>query len=126
MSGTGMSGTGNRGAHSSGVAHWRHQRLTAVALVPLGLWLALTLPGLDLGSQAALTAWIGRPLNAILLGLFSVAAGYHSWLGVREVLVDYVPDAGKLRVSLALSLGAHLAAVAACLFAILRIAFGGG
>lgn len=119
-----ISRTGNRGAHSSSVAHWWHQRLTAVALVPLGLWLAWTLPGLDLGSQAALVAWLGRPLNAILLGLLAIAAAYHSWLGVRVVLEDYVPDAGQLRRSLGFSLVAHLVAVAACLYAILRIAFG--
>ena len=119
-----MSGAGERSAHKSSVSHWWHQRVTAVALIPLGLWLALSLPGLDLGSQTALVAWVQEPMTAILLGLLALCGAYHSWLGVGEVLVDYVPDAGQLRVSRGLSLVLHLVAVGACLYAILRVLFG--
>jgi succinate dehydrogenase / fumarate reductase membrane anchor subunit len=119
-----MGTTGDRSSSGASVAHWWHQRLTAVALIPLGLWLAFAVLGIDLGSRAALVGWIAEPLHAILLGLLAIAGAYHSWLGVRVVLEDYVPDAGRLRVSLGLSLVAHLVAVAVCLYAILRIAFG--
>jgi len=119
-----MSKADDRSSRKSTVVHWWHQRLTAVALIPLGLWLALSLPGLDLGSQAALVAWIREPMTAILLGLLALAGTYHSWLGVHEVLVDYVPDAAQFRVTLLLSLVAHVGVLAACLYAILRIVFG--
>ena len=119
-----MSKAGQRTAHHSSVAHWWHQRLTAVALIPLGLWLALSLPALELGSQAALVAWLQEPRTSILLGLLALGGAYHSWLGVQVVLEDYVPDASQLRLSLALSFVAHVAVVAVCLYAILRVAFG--
>lgn len=119
-----MSSAGERNSRKSNVPHWWHQRVTAVALIPLGLWLALSLPGLDLGSQAALVAWMRAPMTAILLGLLALSAAYHSWLGVGEVLVDYVPDAGQLRVSRGLSLVLHLVALGVCFYAILRVAFG--
>jgi succinate dehydrogenase / fumarate reductase membrane anchor subunit len=119
-----MSKAGVRGAHKTSVTHWWHQRLTAVALILLGLWFALSLIIIDPGSLAELLAWMGNPATAILLGLLALAGTYHSWLGVQVVLEDYVPHAGQLRFSLALSLIAHVVVLAACLFAILRIALG--
>jgi len=114
----------DRGSANASVAHWWHQRLTAVALIPLGLWLAFALTGVDVASHAAFVAWISEPLTAILLGLLAVAGTYHSWLGVQVVLEDYVTHPRRLRVSLLLSLIAHLVVLAAGLFAILRVALG--
>ena len=119
-----MGVAGDRDETDASVAHWWHQRLTAVALIPLSLWFAFGLTGIDLGSQAAVVAWIGGPLNATLLGLLATSGVYHSWLGVRVVLEDYVPDEGQLRVSLACSQAAHAVVLAVCLFAILRVVFG--
>ena len=119
-----MSKSGDRKAAKASVAHWWHQRVTAVALLPLGLWLAFALAGIDVGTQAALVAWIGKPLNAILLGLLATGGAYHSWLGVQVVLEDYVPNPGQLRFSLTLSLIVHALVLVACLFAILRVVFG--
>lgn len=74
--------------------HWRNQRLSAIALLPLGSWflyMLLTLPALD---YAAVTSWISEPLQALLLLLFSWCALWHSALGVQVVIEDYV--AGRL------------------------------
>jgi succinate dehydrogenase / fumarate reductase, membrane anchor subunit len=106
------------------VAHWWHQRLTAVALIPLGLWFALALPGVDLGSHGALVAWIAEPMTAILLALTALCLAYHSWLGIRVVLEDYVTSVGAIRLALLASSLAHAALLAGGLYAILRIAFG--
>ena len=114
------------GSARGGVGHWWHQRLTAVALIPLGLWFALSLPGLDLGSHAALVAWIREPLTAILLALFAVCVVYHSWLGVQVVLEDYIGAKGAKLAALLLSFFAHAFMAAVCLFSILKIAVGGG
>ena len=56
-----------RGAARSGVHHWWVQRLTALALVPLGIWFlvsVLTLPALD---QATVRAWMGHESAALPL-----------------------------------------------------------
>ena len=113
-----MSRAGEGSAHGSSVPHWWHQRVTAVALIPLGLWLGLSLPGLDLGSQAAVIAWMREPMTAILLGLLALCAAYHSWLGVGEVLeegadlllVGFGPIVQRLRAAAAVLRGAGLAA----------------
>jgi len=112
------------GSAKEGVSHWWRQRLTAVALIPLGLWLAIALVRVDLASRAALVAWIGEPLPAVLLLLTVGCLLYHSWLGIGVVIEDYVGGKGAKLVSLLASSFAHAFAAAACLFSILRIAFG--
>ena len=104
--------------------HWWVQRMTAVALVPLGLWLAyelLTLPAFDYASVAA---WVREPVTSILLVLLVVAAGYHSSLGVQVVIEDYVTGKGSRAAALMASTLAHAALTIAAVFAVLKIAFG--
>ena len=110
---------------AGGSQHWWAQRVGALALLPLGLWLALGLLHLpDLGFASA-QAWLSRPMNAVLM-LITVAVGaQHSWLGVQVVIEDYVHSpGGKVVTMLALQFLHVLAAVAAC-FAVLRVALGG-
>ena len=63
------------GAAGTGTEHFLAQRLTAIALVPLTLWFALSLlsfPSLDFYS---VSAWVAGPVNAILLVMLVLAAG---------------------------------------------------
>ena len=113
------------GSAKDGTAHWWVQRLTALGLIPLGLWLVASLALFDDLGYAAVNAWIGKPLNAILLGLTLATLIYHSKLGVQVILEDYVH--GWLKVtSLITSTFVHFAVAAAGLFAVLKIAFGAG
>jgi succinate dehydrogenase / fumarate reductase membrane anchor subunit len=104
--------------------HWWLQRLTAVGLLPLGLWLAysfLTLSGFD---YASVTAWVEQPLTSILLILLVVAVGYHSALGVQVVIEDYVTGKGLKAATLMASTLAHVGLAIAAVFAVLKVAFG--
>ena len=104
--------------------HWWLQRVTAVALLPLGLWFAyelLTLPGFD---YATVAAWVQRPLTSILLILMVVAVGYHSALGVQVVVEDYVTGKGVRAATLMASTLAHVGLSVATVFAVLKVAFG--
>jgi succinate dehydrogenase / fumarate reductase, membrane anchor subunit len=112
------------GAAGNGTHHWWQQRVTAVALALLGAWFAICLLGLDLGDRAALVAWIARPLNAALLALLVLTAAWHSQLGARVIVEDYVHGALKVPLLVALQfLHALVAAVGA--IAVLQIAIGG-
>ncbi len=104
--------------------HWWVQRLTAVALVPLGLWLAASLVGLDDYSYAAMVAWIREPVTSILLILFALTATYHSHLGLQVVIEDYLHAKALKFGALLLSTFGHAALAVAAVFAVLRIAFG--
>jgi succinate dehydrogenase / fumarate reductase membrane anchor subunit len=112
------------GSAKDGTSHWWHQRLTAVALAPLGLWFAISLLGLDLGAHAALVEWISEPLTAVLLSLSVACLAYHSWLGIQVVVEDYIGGRASRTIVLVLSSFAHVFLLAACLFAILKVAFG--
>jgi succinate dehydrogenase / fumarate reductase membrane anchor subunit len=112
------------GSAGNGVHHWWVQRLTSVALVPLGIWLLvslLSLPSLDF---VTLVSWISGSWTASLLALFVILASWHSSLGIQVIIEDYVHDHGLKTLSLVLSGFIHAALAAGGVFAVLRIAFG--
>jgi succinate dehydrogenase / fumarate reductase, membrane anchor subunit len=112
------------GASATGAEHWWQQRVTAVALALLGLWLVVALLGLELGNRAALLAWIGRPLNAALLVVLILTAARHSLLGTRVVVEDYVHGTAKVPLLMALQF-LHVIFAAVGVVAVLQIAIGG-
>jgi succinate dehydrogenase / fumarate reductase membrane anchor subunit len=115
----------NHGAAHDGVSHWWIERITALALVPLSVWLMIALLRLPLADYAAVTAWVGAGFNPVLLSLFVLLACWHSHLGVQVVVEDYMHGAAGKTVTLLLSSAAHLLLTAAGLYAVLRIALRG-
>ena len=84
------------GSAKEGSGHWWAQRLTAVALVPLGLWFVFAVRGLEHGQHEIIRAWIAEPANSILLILLVLTLLYHSYLGLQVVIEDYVHGALKI------------------------------
>ena len=113
------------GAAGDGVRHWWLQRLTSVALVPLTVWFVVSLLALPSLGHATLVAWMSQSSTALLLILLVLAASWHSQLGVRVVIEDYVHGSGTRTLCLVLIGFAHVLLAAAGVFAILRVAFGG-
>ena len=112
------------GSAKSGTHHFIVQRVTAVALIPLVLWLiwfALKLMHADYAHARAL---VHEPLNAVLSIAFVIALFWHAQLGVQVVIEDYVHTrwlevSSQILVKLLCVLGA-LASV----LAIVRIVLG--
>ncbi|HUO79947.1 MAG TPA: succinate dehydrogenase, hydrophobic membrane anchor protein [Steroidobacteraceae bacterium] len=112
------------GAAGGGSHHWWLQRLTALALVPLGVWFLVALLGLpDLG-YLTVRGWLAAAPHGLLLALLVVAAAYHSWLGVCVVIEDYVPNRTRRLGALLVAQFLHLAAGAGALFAVLKLSLG--
>ncbi len=78
------------GAAKEGVGHWRLQRLTALALLPLALWFVATLLGLIGAPHAAVVAWIGQGHVTVLLLALVIALFWHLQLGLQVVIEDYL------------------------------------
>jgi len=82
------------GSSHRGAEHWWVQRLTAVSLVPLGLWFAYNLTHLVSLNVEEIYAWIQRPLNTTFILLLLMAGSHHAQLGLQVVIEDYVHSEG--------------------------------
>lgn len=103
------------GSARRGTGAWRAERVTAIALVPLTLWLVASLVALGGADRAAFLAWLGRPLPAILVILLLIAAFRHTALGLQVVIEDYVHSAAKIP----LLITTHLLCFAICVAGVL-------
>jgi succinate dehydrogenase / fumarate reductase membrane anchor subunit len=112
------------GSAQQGVQHWWRQRLTALALVPLSVWFVVSLLALPSLDHATVRAWMGESWSALLLILLVLVATWHSQLGLRVIVEDYVHDAGARTVVLVSLLAAHLLIAAAGVLAVLKVACG--
>lgn len=113
------------GSAKSGVSHWRLQRLTAVALIPLLLWLTASLMRLAGSSHQSFIDWLAAPGTALLMVLLLIALFQHTVLGLQVVAEDYVHSRLAKTIVVALIQFAGFALATAGILAILRIAFTG-
>jgi succinate dehydrogenase / fumarate reductase, membrane anchor subunit len=113
------------GSAKEGVQHWWAQRVSAVALIVLGLWFAASLIAHAGADRAAVVAWLHEPLSAILAVLMLAAVFYHAALGLQVVIEDYVHSEWLKLSSLVAMRLISLGLAVAGIFAVLRIAFGG-
>lgn len=114
-----------QGSAKEGVHHWWLQRLTSVALVPLGVWFVVSLLSLHSFDRATISAWMGQLWTAVFLILLVLTAARHSQLGVRVVVEDYVHGHGAKALTLALVTFFHVVVAVAGVLAILKVALGG-
>ena len=90
------------GSAKSGTTHFWHQRLTALANVPLALitlWVVISSIGKD---YDAVVAFVGSPFVGPFVLLFVLSAFYHASLGLSNVIEDYVGGEGARMVALIL------------------------
>jgi succinate dehydrogenase / fumarate reductase membrane anchor subunit len=80
------------GSAKSGLHHWIAQRVTAVALLPLGLWFVYTFILLVTAPYDRAQQWLSSPWTATLSILFIFLIFYHGTLGMRVIWEDYVPQ----------------------------------
>jgi succinate dehydrogenase / fumarate reductase membrane anchor subunit len=112
------------GSAKEGVHHWWLQRLTSIALIPLSIWFVVSLLSLPALDHVAVVAWMAGSWTALFLVLFILVATWHSQLGVRVVVEDYV-HGGSKTLALVVITFIHTVVAAAGIFAVLKVAFGG-
>jgi succinate dehydrogenase / fumarate reductase membrane anchor subunit len=80
----------NRGSAKDGLHHWWMQRLTALALVPLVIWLVISVISLIGAPYGEFVAWVSNPISAVLLSGLIIATFYHAALGMQVIYEDYI------------------------------------
>ena len=100
------------------------QRLTSVAGIPLCIAAIVIVIGLLGRSHAAVVQILGSPIVAIIMLLFIINIVYHMWIGMQEIIVDYVHE-DKLKLATLLGNTFFCFAIGlASAFAILKLSFG--
>lgn len=78
------------GSAKEGTTHWWHQKVTAVALIPLfviGLAYVVSLVGSDYERARYI---LSLPFTSVILLLLIGATFYHLKLGLQAVIEDYI------------------------------------
>jgi succinate dehydrogenase / fumarate reductase membrane anchor subunit len=89
------------GAHY-GLRDWLAQRVTAVIMTIFVLCLAGTLLVSPLPDYPAWKSLLGNQWMRIAFFLFLIGLFWHAWIGIRNILMDYVHATG---IRLALQIG---------------------
>ncbi|MFI0398698.1 MAG: succinate dehydrogenase, hydrophobic membrane anchor protein [Thiolinea sp.] len=112
------------GSAKAGTHHWWMQRVTAVALVPLTLWIAFTVAALSDKDYATTLTYFSSPFSAAMFSLFIFTAFYHAALGLQVVIEDYVHNEG-VKIGALIGMKLFLALTGATsIIAVLLAAFG--
>ena len=114
------------GSARHGAIHWWHERLSSVAVLILLVWFFVSLLRLPDHSWQTVSEWLRAPLAAVPMLLLILTMFWHLAAGLRVCVEDYVHEEGsKLALLVAINF-ASLFGAGLCLFAVARLAFGGG
>src|SRR5216684_5971742 len=112
------------GSARDGLSEWRLQRLTAIALIPLGLFFVASVLWLATSDRITAAAWLSSPVTALLIMLFVLAGLAHALVGLRSVLLDYVHTRARLVVGGLIIRAAAIVLGGASVLAILKLFLG--
>lgn len=113
------------GSAKHGAGHWISERLSALALIPLVLWAVFGVIRLAGGDYDAAVAWVGQPLNAVLIVLLIAIAFWHMHTGMRVIVEDYIHKTPSKVALLVANLFVCGLVGALAIFSILKVALGG-
>ena len=70
--------------------HWWHQRLTAVMMVILSVWIFFNISVIQSLEYYQLKIWASGLLNLFMLLILGLTMTYHSSLGLEVIIEDYI------------------------------------
>jgi succinate dehydrogenase / fumarate reductase membrane anchor subunit len=112
------------GSAKSGTGHFIHQRLTAIANIPLTIAAVLIVVSLIGHNQAAVAQILGSTAVAIVMLLFIISTSYHMKIGMQVIIEDYVHDERAKYALLILNTFFTVAVGFSSIYAILKLSFG--
>lgn len=73
-----------------GLRPWVIQRVSAIYIVLFILYSLSSLMMAESFSFESWKGWLYNPFNTTVVGIFIIALLFHAWIGVRDVVLDYV------------------------------------
>lgn len=105
----------------TGSHHWIVQRVSALALIPLNIWLVLSFIAIVQDPEGYLPVFFAYPFNAVMGILLITVSLYHGALGMRVVFEDYIPNKTKMHFYSMLTNFISVVTAVAAVVAIIRL-----
>jgi succinate dehydrogenase / fumarate reductase membrane anchor subunit len=112
------------GSAKSGTGHFIHQRLTAIANIPLTIVVVVIVISLIERNQAGVKQILGSTAVAIAMVLFIISVTYHMKVGMQVIIEDYVHDEATKYGLLILNTLFVIVVGFSSIYAILKLSFG--
>ena len=77
---------------AKGLQAWLFQRLTAVFMVLYILYFLVVIFSTEQMTYQLWVEWFSHPLMNTATGLFFIHLAVHAWVGMRDVVLDYVAN----------------------------------
>jgi succinate dehydrogenase / fumarate reductase, membrane anchor subunit len=106
---------------NDGSSAWWAQRITALILIPLSLWLVMGILCHTQEGYHTTLRWAAQPWNSAALALSFGSLFYHSSLGLTVIIEDYIPHPNWKTWAILKIKIIHLALAVLSWFFILRI-----
>lgn len=87
-----------------GLKPWLLQRISAAYILLFVIYVGVAIACAQQAGYAPWRDWLFAPVNRIATGLFVFALLLHAWVGMRDVILDYVHNALVRIVALSLVL----------------------
>jgi succinate dehydrogenase / fumarate reductase membrane anchor subunit len=110
-------------AHRGTETFWR-QRVTAVANIPLVIFLILSIVAHIGADYAAVRAYLAQPVVTVAMLALVMSAAIHMRIGLKEIIEDYVHGEGAKVAALLLATFFAFGVALACTLALLKISLG--
>jgi len=75
-----------------GLRPWVIQRVSAVYIVLFSFYTIYSLLTAGQFSYESWKDWLYHPFNTTVTGVFIIALLFHAWIGMRDIVLDYVKN----------------------------------
>jgi succinate dehydrogenase / fumarate reductase, membrane anchor subunit len=85
------------GGAGYGFNSWLQQRISALLMLAVGIWLVGLLFYIACQSNSSINSWrmiMSMTSTRVVVQLFFIALVIHAWVGVRDIWMDYIKHAG--------------------------------
>jgi succinate dehydrogenase / fumarate reductase membrane anchor subunit len=105
------------------IVDWKVMKITSLLLIPMGLWLVISLIKLSHMDHEAAKAWLSNGMHAGILAAFLIVGLHHSAHGVQVVIEDYIDKPAPQKTALMLNKIVHLVCLALGLIPLITLVF---